>query len=185
MLCNRKLGRLSNRLIRPCYKDVHACKQVWVCAVLSLSVHWVSSGAGVLWFVQFLLRGNVLREVWNAAYIVLVHPHSTQHGGPWHGAECAVGGGQCLCTQKPLAPGSRVPQVGCSALYNRAGLHLSRSLASQCTDLVSFSVPWFWRACPIWNMLPSLCQQLHWSGQPLVPVAPVIAFRLATNQISH
>lgn len=35
---------LSNRLIRPCYKNVHSSKQVWICAILFFSVHWLVLG---------------------------------------------------------------------------------------------------------------------------------------------
>lgn len=72
-LCDRKLGRLSNRLIRPRFENVHSFKQVGVCAVLFFSVHWLISGAGVFWFAWLLLRGDTFGEVWSSACIASVH----------------------------------------------------------------------------------------------------------------
>lgn len=97
-----------------------------------------------------------------------------QHGGTGHGvqsmghrAECAGGAASVSgLTRKPLAPGSRLPRCGTHAMYHITGLQLSPSLASYCTIQLSFSVPWPWRACPIWNILSRSCQQLQGSGWP-------------------
>lgn len=139
-LCDRKWGRLSNTLIRLCYRNVHLCKQVWVCAVLFLSLHWLSSGAGVFWFAWLLLRGNAFCEVWRSACIVPGHPSTGVPGMAW---SWVCRRGQSVLVGYIEAAGSRqqIAQVwySCLASCNRSALSaLSPSLAPYCANPLSF-----------------------------------------------
>ena len=90
MLCDGKLGRLSNRLSKPRCKNVHSCKQTCVWAMLFF-VHWLGSGAGVSQFMWLLFRGN---RVLPASSLVLTL--STSLGTPSVWSSMQQGHSQCL-----------------------------------------------------------------------------------------